>query len=99
MNPLTTRQTDQKARISLPKSFANSTVIIEQVSDTEIRIRKAVVVPEDEIPFFEESLQPLSNADRDLFLSMIDRPSKPTRTFRKAAKRYQELCQNGQLSN
>ena len=27
---ITTRTTDQKARVSLPKSFANATVIIEQ---------------------------------------------------------------------
>ena len=32
MAPLT-RMTDRKARVSLPQSFANATVIIEQVSD------------------------------------------------------------------
>jgi hypothetical protein len=30
-----TRSTDAKGRISLPKAFANATVILEQVSDTE----------------------------------------------------------------
>lgn len=30
------RSTDSKGRISLPKAFANATVIIEQVSDTEL---------------------------------------------------------------
>jgi hypothetical protein len=34
-----TRSTDAKGRISLPKVFANSTVIIEQLSETELRIR------------------------------------------------------------
>ena len=38
-----TRTTDRKARVSLPQSFANATVIIEQISDTELRIRKAQV--------------------------------------------------------
>ncbi len=36
-----TRTTDAKGRVCLPKSFANATVIIEQVSDTELRVRKS----------------------------------------------------------
>jgi hypothetical protein len=48
---LETRTTDAKARVCLPKTFANATVLIEQVSETELRIRKALVIPEDEIRF------------------------------------------------
>ena len=44
---LETRSTDAKGRVSLPKEFANATVIIEQVNENEIRIRKARVIPED----------------------------------------------------
>jgi hypothetical protein len=77
-----TRTTDDKARISLPASFANSTVLIEQVSDTEIRIRKAKVIPEDELPFVEESLTPLSDRDRDLFLGLLDNPPPPNEALR-----------------
>ena len=47
-----TRSTDSKGRICLPKAFANATVIIDQVTDTEVRIRKAVVIPEDEVRFY-----------------------------------------------
>ena len=54
MTPIT-RTTDRKARVCLPPSFSDSTVIIEQISDTEIRIRKARVVPEDE--FFNRSVR------------------------------------------
>ena len=36
-----TRSTDAKGRISLPKAFANATVIIEQVNENELRIRRA----------------------------------------------------------
>jgi hypothetical protein len=50
-----TRSTDAKGRLSLPKAFANATVIIEQLSETELRIRKAVILPQDEIRFAEES--------------------------------------------
>jgi len=39
---------DQKGRISLGKSFANQTVLIQEISPTEVRIIKARVVPETE---------------------------------------------------
>lgn len=62
-----TRTTDSKARVSLPRAFANSRVIIEQISDTELRIRKARIVPEDKAVFAEGSRTPLSDRDRDAF--------------------------------
>lgn len=83
-----TRTTDRKARVCLPQSFADSTVIIEQVSDTEVRIRKAQVIPEDEIRFVEESSSPLSDRDRDLFLSLLDSPPPATESLKKAARRH-----------
>ena len=39
------RKTDAKARLNLPKSFANATVIVEEISASEIRIRKARSFP------------------------------------------------------
>jgi Protein of unknown function (DUF1778) len=83
-----TRTTDKKARVSLPQSFANATVIIEQVSDTEIRIRKAQVIPEDEIRFAEESATTLSDRDRDLFLSLLDNPPPANPALKKAARKH-----------
>jgi hypothetical protein len=82
MNILT-RNTDPKGRVSLPKAFANSTVIIEQLSGTELRIRKARVVPEDEIGFTEENRKLLSDRDRDLFLKMLDQPPAPSAALRR----------------
>jgi uncharacterized protein (DUF1778 family) len=82
-----TRKTDEKARVSLPKVFANATVIVEQLSETEVRIRKAVTVPEDEIRFYEESVSPLSDRDRDLFLELLDNPPEPNEAFRRAVRR------------
>ena len=87
MAPLT-RTTDRKARVSLPQSFANATVIIEQVSDTELRVRKARVVPEDEIRFSEEMPIILSDRDRDRFLKALDNPPKPNAALRQAAARH-----------
>ncbi len=79
---LETRSTDSKGRVSLPKAFANATVIIEQVSENELRIRKARVIPEDELQFMEEVPIVLSDRDRDLFLQALDHPPEPNAALR-----------------
>jgi hypothetical protein len=83
-----TRTTDAKGRVTLPRSFANATVIIEEVSQTEIRIRKAVVVSEDELRFAEERGRPLSDRDRDRFLELLDRPPGPNQALARAAAKH-----------
>lgn len=83
-----TRTTDAKGRLVLPKSFANATVIIEQVSDTELRVRRAKVVAEDELGFAEELAGPLSDRDRDRFLALIANPPAPTSALKQAASRH-----------
>jgi Protein of unknown function (DUF1778) len=82
-----TRSTDSKGRICLPKAFANATVIIDQLSETELRVRKAVVIPQDEIRFAEETAVPLSDRDRDRFLELLDNPPKANAALRRAAAR------------
>ncbi len=81
------RSTDAKGRIRLPKEFADSVVIIEQVSDSEIRIRKAVVIPEEEVRFVESFVQPLNDEDRDRFLDLIDNPPSANESLKRAATR------------
>jgi uncharacterized protein (DUF1778 family) len=83
-----TRTTDAKARLVLPKSFANATVIIEQVSETEIRVRRATAAAADEPLFAEESSTPLSDRDRDRFLVLLANPPTPTAALKKAATRH-----------
>jgi hypothetical protein len=84
------RIVDAKARVLLPKNFAGSTVVFEMINDTEILIRKAVVVPEASLPTIEDTLKPLSNEDRDFFLNLIDNPPEPNEALRKAAARYKK---------
>jgi uncharacterized protein (DUF1778 family) len=86
--PTETRITDSKGRVSLPKGFANATVIIERVSETEVHIRKAGVVAEDEIRFREEMPLILSDRDRDRFLQALEKPPKPSAALRRAAARH-----------
>lgn len=83
-----TKTTDAKARLVLPKSFANATVIVEQLSETEVRIRRAKVIAEDELPFAEESVSPLSDQDRDHFLDLLSKPPLANRALKKAAQRH-----------
>ena len=77
-----TRTTDPKARLSLPKEFANATVIIEQISPTELRIRKAQVIPEDDIRFAEESSIRFSQRDYQRFVELLDNPPAPNAAAR-----------------
>jgi hypothetical protein len=86
MAATTPRFTDKKGRLILPTRFANSAVLIEEVSETELRIRKAVILPEDEVPFAEENRSPLSNEDRDFVLSLLAAPPKANAELKKAAR-------------
>jgi len=78
---------DSKARLVLPKSFANATVTIEQLSETEIRIRRADVV-DDKFPFAEELASPLSDRDREHFLKLLADPPAPVPALKNAAARH-----------
>lgn len=86
--PTETRTTDAKARLVLPKGFANTTVIVEQVSDTELRVRRAKVVAEDDLPFSEESPIVLTGLDCARFLDLLANPPAPTPALIAAAARH-----------
>jgi hypothetical protein len=96
---LITHTTDEKARINLPKTFANSTVVIEEVSDTELRIRKARVIPEDDLPFVEEGMAPLSDRDRDAFLALLDNPPPPNDALRRLLSSGRDLQMQGDTND
>jgi hypothetical protein len=84
------RTADSKGRIVLP-GFANATVIIEALSDNEYRVRKARVIPEDELHFPEEQGPvALSEKDAQAVLAMIENPPKANAAAKKAAKRYRK---------
>lgn len=83
-----TRTTDPKARVSLPKTFANSKVFIEQISDVELRIRKAQVILEADIPFSKKGIIRFCDRDRDRFLELLDNPPLPNQALRRAAQEF-----------
>jgi len=78
-----TRTADAKARITLPKSFAGSTVIVEQVSETEVRIRKARIVAEGDFPFTDPEVVKLSPRDRAAFLAALENPPEPNAALKR----------------
>jgi uncharacterized protein (DUF1778 family) len=67
------RVTDGKARLTLPRSFANSTVLIEVRNENEIVIRKAKVVPLTEEP----TTIALSKTDWERFVDVLENPPEP----------------------
>lgn len=76
---------DALARVTLPKAFAKERVILEQVSDTEVRIRKADTTGQAE--FAEDAVTPLSDRDRDRFLELLDNPPAPNAALQDAMLR------------
>lgn len=94
-NPVEVRTVDAKCRVLVPKGFANETVMIEVISENEVRIRKATVVPADAVPLLEDQLKPLSDRDRDLFLQLLANPPEPTPALLAAVKRHKKRKRDG----
>lgn len=88
MPPVTSRFTDKNARLILPRRFANSAVLIEEISDTELRVRKAAIVPADELQFTEENRSPLADQDRDFVLALLADPPAANAHVKKAVKKH-----------
>lgn len=74
------RVTDSKARLTLPRSFANSTLLLEIRGDNEIVIRKAKVVPLEE---GEPIRLTLSERDWDAFVAALENPPEPSESLKK----------------
>ena len=81
------RETDDKGRVTLPRGFANATLLIEQVSDVELVIRKAKVVPlapgGDEELFLEERPIVLTPEQQRAFFEVLMSPPKPNAALKK----------------
>jgi uncharacterized protein (DUF1778 family) len=59
------------------------------VDATEYRIRKARVIPENDLRFQEEAFPlELSETDAERFLEALENPPKPTDAARRAAKEF-----------
>lgn len=83
-----TRTTDDRGRVTLPKAFANATVIVQQINESEVRIRLASDGCDEQPQFIEESLTRLTNADRDRFLALLKSPLKPNAALQRAMAKH-----------
>jgi hypothetical protein len=84
---MTTKETqivDATARVVLPKGFAKATVVLEEISETEVRISKTSGSAEVEGEFPEQSATTFSDRDRDLFLQLIENPPPPNAALQRA---------------
>jgi uncharacterized protein (DUF1778 family) len=81
------RVTDSKARLTLPRAFANATLLLEVRSDNEIVIRKAKVVPLGESGAGAETLT-LDPTDWAAFMAALDHPPKPNPKLKKLLRDY-----------
>lgn len=83
-----TRTIDADGRINLPPEFANTTVFIDRVSESEIRIRRAEG-PAANIRFIEEEPRAsLGDRDRDRFLELIENAPPPNEALKAAFDGY-----------
>jgi hypothetical protein len=84
------RVADSRGRVTLP-GFANAAVVIEAVGENEYRVRKAKVIPEDELRFPEEDMPvPLSERDARRLLDVLGAPPRPSQAARRAARRFRK---------
>ena len=81
---------DAEARVVLPASFANAMLIIEQLSDVEVRIRKADATCADETQFAEERMTVFSDRDRDRFLELLENPPEPNTALCRALAEHRD---------
>jgi len=80
--------TDAKARVTLPTAFANAEVVVEQLTATEIRVRRAKANGKRTHRFLEETATTLSDRDRERFLKLLAHPPKPNAALKKAVARH-----------
>ena len=78
-----TRTADAKGRVLLSNKLANATLLVEQMSDTEYRVRLAKTIPVDEIQFTEEFPKVLSDEEREWFIQLLENPPPMNDALRK----------------
>lgn len=84
------RIADNKGRLTFP-GFANATVIIEPISANEYRVRKAEVIPADDLRFPEEDMPVvLSKRDAQRLVETLRNPPPPVPAAKRAAKRFRK---------
>ena len=91
MPGIETQVVDATARVVLPPRFAEARVVLEEISEMEIRIRKTGASGEAQAEFPEEKITMLSDRDRDLFLELLASPPAPNEALRKLFAERGEL--------
>lgn len=85
-----TKTADAKGRVTLGEPFANRTVIVEWLNDTEVRVKLARVIAESEAWLYENS-EALSLVRRGLADAKARRVSKTPPNLRVDGKLADQL--------
>jgi hypothetical protein len=88
------RVTDSKARVTLPRSFANCTLLLEVRSDNEIVLRKAKVVPVEK-PNSDPRSIVLSEPDWQKFIEILDTPPSPNESLKGLMREFGPWKESG----
>lgn len=78
---------DAQARITLPAAFAETTVIVEVLSPSELRVRKVGEAGDELSAAPENNMTTLSDRDRDRFLELIELPPAANASLRGAMEK------------
>ena len=65
VQPQQPKNTDSKGRVTLGRHFANRTVLVSHVSENEVVIKLARVIPEDEI-WLHQNVEAMNSVQRGL---------------------------------
>lgn len=82
---------DDQARVTLPAEFAETAVIVERLSPSEVRVRKIGAASDELSAAPECGVTTLSDRDRDRFLELIESPPAANAALRRAmGKRHRD---------
>lgn len=77
------RESDADGRVTLPRDFASATLLLEQVSDVELVIRKTAPSQPVRRTDAELGVIRLSADEFDAFVAALDHPPAPTDHLRR----------------
>lgn len=79
---------DALARVTLPAEFAETRVVVEMLSASEVRIRKADERDDELAALPENCVTTLSDRDRDRFLELVESRHAGHVALRKAMSKH-----------
>jgi uncharacterized protein (DUF1778 family) len=87
-------ETDQDARVCLPSSFANCTLLLELLNESEIVLRKMNAITLDK-PHAEPIQIKLSDAGWQKFIEVLDAQPAPNEALKELMREFSPWKESG----